>query len=81
MEVKKKALENLKKMGIKKSITNKNAYFIDGNDPDEVCFQALNKLKDIIVGEKINEEILDYLEQELDNEVSVTKLLKVKPYA
>ena len=81
IEVKKKALDSLKKMGIKKSITNKNAYFVDGDNPDAVCFQALNKLKDAITTEKISDEIIEYLEKELQNEVSVTKLLRVRPYA
>ena len=81
MEVKKKALDSLKKMGIKKSITNKNTYFIDGDDPDSACFEAFNKLKDVIISEKISDEIVEYLEEDLHNEVKVTKLLKVKPYA
>lgn len=81
MEVKKKALDNLKKMGIEKSITNKNMYFIDGDDPDSACFKAFNKLKDSIINEKISEEIIEYLEEDLHNEVKVTKLLKVRPYA
>ena len=81
MEINKKALENLKKMGIQKSVTAKNMYFVDGNDPDSVCFEAFNKLKDSIVDEKISEEIVEYLEEDLRNEVKVTKLLKVRPYA
>lgn len=81
MEVKKKALDSLEKMGIKKSVTNKNIYFIDGEDPDSVCFEAFNKLKDSIITEKISDEIVEYLEEDLHNEVKVTKLLKVKPYA
>ena len=81
MEVKKKALDNLKKMGIEKSITNKNMYFIDGDDPDSACFEAFNKLKDSIINEKISEEIVEYIEEDLHNEVKVTKLLKVRPYA
>ena len=81
MEINKKALETLKKMGIQKSVTAKNMYFVDGNDPDSVCFEAFNKLKDSIVDEKISEEIVEYLEEDLRNEVKVTKLLKVRPYA
>ena len=81
MEVKKKALDNLKKMGIEKSITNKNMYFVDGDDPDSACFEAFNKLKDSIINEKISEEIVEYIEEDLHNEVKVTKLLKVRPYA
>jgi len=81
MEINKKALETLKKMGIQKSVTTKNMYFVDGNDPDSVCFEAFNKLKDSIVDEKISEEIVEYLEEDLRNEVKVTKLLKVRPYA
>ena len=81
MEINKKALETLKKMGIQKSVTTKNMYFVDGNDPDSVCFEAYNKLKDAIINEKISEEIAEYLEEELRNEVKVTKLLKVRPYA
>ncbi len=81
MEINKTALQALKKMGIKKSVTAKNMYFVDGNDPDSVCFEAYNKLKDAIINERISEEIVEYLEEDLRNEVKVTKLLKVRPYA
>ena len=72
--------ESLSKLGVNLE-SEKQFYFIEADDPDEACHQALNKIKTKIISNKLNDEIVDFVEDELHNEIRITKLTRVRPHA
>jgi hypothetical protein len=73
-------LEALKNFGVT-SIPKINHVFVEANNPDDACFKALEKLKDKIIANNISDEIIDFLEDDLHNEIKITKLTRVRPHA
>ena len=61
-----KAMNALQELGIKYSVRKQNHLFVDAESPD---------------GERISDEVVDYLEDEMRHSVKVTKLTKVRPHA
>jgi len=55
--------------------------FVEADNPDDACFKALEKLKDKIIANNISDEIIDFLEDDLHNEIKITKLTGVRPHA
>ena len=68
-------------MGVKKSIKQENFLFVDAEDPDGACHGAIEKLMDQIIKEKLSDEVVDFLEDELRYNVKIVALTKVRPYA
>jgi hypothetical protein len=68
-------------MGIKKSIKKKNFLFVDADNPDGACHGAIEKLMDQIIKENFSDEVVDFLEDELNHSVKIVELIKVRPYA
>ena len=76
-----KALDKLNEMGINESVVKENYLFVDANNPDGACHAAIEKLMDQIIKEKLSDEIVDFLDDELSYNIKITALTKVKPYA
>jgi methionyl-tRNA synthetase len=73
-------LEALKNFGVT-NIPKTNHLFVEADNPDDACFKALEKLKDKIIANNISDEIIDFLEDDLHNEIKITKLTRVRPHA
>jgi hypothetical protein len=52
---------------------------VEADNPDEACHRSLDKLKTSIIEQKLTEEIVDYLEDELHNDIKTTELTGVSP--
>jgi len=76
-----KALETLNKIGIKKHVQKTNFFFVEADNPDGACHAAIEKLEDKILQEKINDEVVNFLEDELIHSIKITELMKIRPYA
>ncbi len=76
-----KAMNALQELGIKYSVRKQNHLFVDAESPDGACYAAFNKLQDQIIAERISDEVVDYLEDEMRHSVKVIKLTKVRPHA
>ena len=68
-------------MGVKESIKKENFLFVDAENPDGACHGAIEKLMDQIIKEKLSDEVVDFLEDELHHSVKIVALTKVRPYA
>ena len=68
-------------MGVKESIKKENFLFVDAENPDGACHGAIEKLMDQIIKEKLSDEVVDFLEDELHHSVNIVALTKVRPYA
>ena len=55
--------------------------FVDAENPDGACHGAIEKLMDQIIKEKLSDEVVDFLEDELHHSVKIVALTKVRPYA
>lgn len=75
------ALNALNKLGIKDSVKKENYLFTEAEDPDGACHSAIEKLMDNIIKEKLSDEVVDFLEDELRYNVKIVALIKVRPYA
>jgi hypothetical protein len=75
-----KAIEPLNKLGITTVDQENLFFFVNGENPDDACHIALNKLKTKIIEEDLTDEIVDYLEDELVHEIKVVKLRRVSPH-
>ena len=75
----KKIIQPLNKLGVH-SIDEKSYFFIDATDPDDACYKTLNKMKTKIVEKGLTDEIVDYLEDELHNDIKIISLRGVKPH-
>ena len=76
-----KALPALRKMGIKASVKKENFLFVDAENPDGACYGAIEKLMDQIIKENLSDEVVDFLENELNHSVKIVALTRVRPYA
>ncbi len=68
----------LNKMGIH-DLKNIVYFFVEADNPDEACHRSLDKLKTSIIEQNLTEEIVDYLEDELHNDIKTTELTGVSP--
>ena len=75
-----KALNALKKMGVQESVKKENFFFVEAENPDGACHAAIEKLEDKILQEKINDEVVDFLEDSHRTLDSYVKELKDKDY-
>ena len=75
----KKIIQPLNKLGVG-DIDEKSYFFVDASDPDDACYKTLNKMKTKIVEKGLTDEIVDYLEDELHNDIKITSLREVKPH-
>jgi hypothetical protein len=75
----KKIIQPLNKLGVH-SIDEKSYFFVDATDPDDACYKTLNKMKTKIVEKGLTDEIVDYLEDELHNDINIISLREVKPH-
>ena len=73
-----KAVNQLKKVGIVNNAKPITHFFINANDPDEACSQAIVQLKSRIMAEKKNSKVMDLLE-EIQFDIRITKVRAVKP--
>jgi predicted house-cleaning noncanonical NTP pyrophosphatase (MazG superfamily) len=76
-----KALDALNKLGVRNSVKKVMHLFVDAENPDSACHEAIEKLMDNIIKEKLSDEIVDFLEDELTHNVRVIELTRVRPYA
>jgi len=76
-----KALNALNKLGVIKNVKKEMYLFVDAEDPDGACYGAMEKLMDQIIKEKLSDEVVDFLEDELNYTVRVVTLTRVRPYA
>ena len=76
-----KALDALNKMGVKRNIKKENFLFVDAENPDGACHAAIDKLMDQIIKEKLSDEVVDFLEDELNHAIKIVALTRVRPYA
>ena len=76
-----RALDALNKIGIKENVGKQNFFFVEADNPDGACHAAIEKLEDKILQEKINDEVVDFLEDELIHSVKIVELTKITPYA
>ena len=75
-----KAIESLNKLGITRVDQENLFFFVNAENPDDACHIALNKLKTKVIEEDLTDEIVDYLEDELVQEIKVVKLRRVSPH-
>ena len=73
-----KANSHLKKVGIVDNIKPVMNFFVNANDPDEACSQAIIQLKNRILAEKHSPQVLKVVE-EIHFNVRVTKIRAVRP--
>ena len=73
-----KANSHLKKAGIVDNIKPEMHFFVNANDPDEACSQAIVQLKNRILAEKHDPKVLEVVE-EIQFNVRVTKIRAVRP--
>ena len=75
----KKIIQPLNELGVD-DIDEKSYFFVDASDPDDACYKTLNKMKIKIVEKGLTDEIVDYLEDELQNDIKIVSLRGVKPH-
>lgn len=75
----KKVIQPLNELGIS-NIDEKSYFFVDASDPDDACYKTLNRMKTKIVEKGLTDEIVDYLEDELQNDIKIVSLRGVKPH-
>tara|TARA_R110002020_G_scaffold16248_8_gene57424 strand:- start:270 stop:476 length:207 start_codon:yes stop_codon:yes gene_type:complete len=68
-------------MGVKRNIKKENFLFVDAENPDGACHAAIDKLMDQIIKEKLSDEVVDFLEDELNHAIKIVALTRVRPYA
>ena len=73
-----KANSHLKKAGIVDNIKPEMHFFVNANDPDEACSQAIVQLKNRILAEKHDPKVLEVVE-EIQFNVRVTNIRAVRP--
>ena len=73
-----KANSHLKKAGFVDNIKPEMHFFVNANDPDEACSQAIVQLKNRILAEKHDPKVLEVVE-EIQFNVRVTKIRAVRP--
>ena len=74
----KNAVSQLKKVGIVNNAKPITHFFVNANDPDEACSQAMVQLKNRIMSEKKSSKVMDLLE-EIQFDIRITKVRAVKP--
>ena len=67
------------KLGVE-DIDEKSFFFVEAADPDDACYKALNKLKTKIIEQNLTDEVVDYLEDELHNDIKVISLRVVNTH-
>tara|TARA_Y100000004_G_C8956786_1_gene431239 strand:- start:2306 stop:2563 length:258 start_codon:yes stop_codon:yes gene_type:complete len=72
-------IDALKNFGVT-DIPRINHIFVDADDPDGACYLSIEKFKDKVTKNKITEELIDFLEDSLLDEIKVTKLTIVRPH-
>jgi len=75
----KKIIQPLNELGVS-NIDEKSYFFVDATDPDDACYKTLNRMKTKIVEKGLTDEIVDYLEDELQNDIKIVSLRGVKPH-
>ena len=72
------AISHLKKIGIVDNIKSEMSFFVNASEPDEACSQALIQLRNRILAEKHDPQVLEAVE-EIQFDVRVTKIRAVRP--